>query len=127
MRLGRKPVAIATTASIVTTRMAAANISTSFGMAQSPRWLAPCAKYAPRCNATCIKAVWLAEPRQGRADPAALAVTRCEGRRIGIMVTAKNTVTERAAVIEGSEPLARSLPPPRPSEPRPAAAGPGRL
>ena len=45
-------------------------------------------------HATCIKAVWLAEPRQGRADPAALAVTRCEGRRIGIMVTAKNTVTE---------------------------------
>ena len=48
MRLGRKPIAIATTASIVATRMAAASISTSFSVAQSPRWLAPCAKYAPR-------------------------------------------------------------------------------
>jgi hypothetical protein len=47
-------------ASTVTTRMAAANISTSFSMAQSPRWLTPCAKYAPRCGATYIKAVWLA-------------------------------------------------------------------
>jgi hypothetical protein len=25
----------------------------------SPRWLVPCAKYAPRCHATCIKAMWL--------------------------------------------------------------------
>jgi hypothetical protein len=58
MLLGRKPIAIATMASIVTTRMAAASISTSFSVAQSPRWLAPCAKYAPRCNAICIKAVW---------------------------------------------------------------------
>ena len=39
MRLGRKPIAIATTASTVTTRMAAASISTSFSVAQSPRWL----------------------------------------------------------------------------------------
>jgi hypothetical protein len=60
VRLGRKPITMATMASIVTTRMAAANISTSFSVAQSPRWLAPCAKYAPRCIATCIKAVWLA-------------------------------------------------------------------
>ena len=58
MRLGRKPVAIAMMASIIATRMAAANIS-SF-MAQSPRWLAPCANYAPRRHATCITAVWLA-------------------------------------------------------------------
>ena len=36
VRLGRNPIAIAMMASIVTTRMAAANISTSFGMAQSP-------------------------------------------------------------------------------------------
>ena len=41
MRLGRKPIAIATMASITTTRMAAANSSTSFSVAQSPRWLAP--------------------------------------------------------------------------------------
>jgi hypothetical protein len=39
MRLGRKPIAIATTASTVATRMAAASISTSFSAAQSPRWL----------------------------------------------------------------------------------------
>jgi hypothetical protein len=36
MRLGRKPIAIATMASIVATRMAAASISTSFSVAQSP-------------------------------------------------------------------------------------------
>jgi hypothetical protein len=59
MRLGRKPIAIATTASTVTTRMATASISTSFSVAQSPRWLVPCAKYAPRCHATRIKAMWL--------------------------------------------------------------------
>jgi hypothetical protein len=51
MLLGRKPIAIATMASITTTRMAAASISTSFSVAQSPRWRAPCAKYGPRCNA----------------------------------------------------------------------------
>ena len=34
VRLGRNPIAMAMMASIVTTRMAAANISTSFGMAQ---------------------------------------------------------------------------------------------
>jgi hypothetical protein len=33
MRLGRKPIAMAMTASIVTTRMAAASISTSFSVA----------------------------------------------------------------------------------------------
>jgi hypothetical protein len=60
MRLGRNPIAIAMMASIVTTRMAAVSISTNFSVAQSPRWLVPCAKYARRCNATCIKAVWLA-------------------------------------------------------------------
>ena len=37
VRLGRNPVAMAMMASIVTTRMAAANISISFGMAQFPR------------------------------------------------------------------------------------------
>jgi hypothetical protein len=36
MRLGRKPIAMAMTASIVTTRMAAASISTNFSVAQSP-------------------------------------------------------------------------------------------
>ena len=36
MRLGIKPIAIATTASTVTTKIAAASISTSFSMAQSP-------------------------------------------------------------------------------------------
>jgi hypothetical protein len=48
MRLGRKPIAIATMANIVTTRMAAASISISFSVAQSPRRLVPWAKYAPR-------------------------------------------------------------------------------
>jgi hypothetical protein len=43
MRLGRKPIAIATMASIITTSMAAASISTSFSVAQS------------------IKALWLAD------------------------------------------------------------------
>jgi len=57
VRLGRKPITIATMASIVTTRMAAASISTNFSVAKSPRWLAPCAKYAPRYNPICIKAV----------------------------------------------------------------------
>ena len=36
MLLGRRPIAIATMASIITTRMAAASISTSFSVAQSP-------------------------------------------------------------------------------------------
>ena len=73
MLLGRKPIAIATMASITTTRMAAASISISFSVAQSLRWRAPCAKYGPRCNATCIpvKAVWLAAPN---LRPAALAL-----------------------------------------------------
>ena len=48
MRLGRKPIAIATMANIDTTRMATASIAISFSVAQSPRWLAPWAKYAPR-------------------------------------------------------------------------------
>jgi hypothetical protein len=48
MLLGRKPIAIATMANIVTTRMAAASISISFSVAQSPRRLVPWAKYAPR-------------------------------------------------------------------------------
>ena len=42
MRLGRKPIAIATTASTVTTRMAAASISTNFSVAQSPDGWCPC-------------------------------------------------------------------------------------
>ena len=61
MRLGRKPIAIATTASTVATRMAAANILTSFSVAQSPRWLgALCQVCASLYDAACIKAVWLA-------------------------------------------------------------------
>ena len=35
-----------------------------FQRGSSPRWRAPCAKYAPRYNATCIKAVWLAAWRR---------------------------------------------------------------
>ena len=70
VRLGRYPVAIAMMVSIVTTRMAAANISTSFSMAQSPRWLAPWPSVP--LTASCIKAVrWiLANPRQSKKNPA---------------------------------------------------------
>jgi len=62
--------------------MAAANISTSFSMAQSPRWLGAFAKCAPRCNASCIKAVWLA----AWPSPNQAALTRLQWRcaRCGI-------------------------------------------
>ena len=77
VRLGSSPVAIATIARIITTKMAAANISTRFGMARSPRWLAPCPKYAPRCNAILhqsrVLGAW-AEPGR-RADPEAAGST----------------------------------------------------
>jgi len=59
MRLGRYPVAIATMASIITTRMAAVSISTSFSVAKSPHWLALWCRW--RCSEvhTWHKAVWL--------------------------------------------------------------------
>jgi hypothetical protein len=70
MLLGRKPIPIATMASTVATRMAAAAISNSFSVAQS---CALCqvveqgsgtAGASPRGNATCIKVVWLAARRR---------------------------------------------------------------
>jgi len=73
--LGRRPVAMATMATIVTTRMAAANISTIFGMAQSPRRLAAFAKYAPRSGCA-VLGVGLTCRKAG-APAAISAAVRC--------------------------------------------------
>ena len=55
VRLGRNPIAIAMMASIVTTRMAAANTSTSFGMAQFPRILVPWSSVRPTASTASSK------------------------------------------------------------------------
>ena len=75
MRLGRKPVAIAMMASIIATRMAAANIS-SF-MAQSPPMagaLCQLCTSPPRHLHHSRVAGGVAEPSPSRADSAAMAL-----------------------------------------------------
>ena len=71
VRLGRKPIAIAMMASIVTTRIAGANSSISFAIAQSPDgWHLGPSVHLDR-SAPCIKAVcWAALPSRCTANPA---------------------------------------------------------
>ena len=80
MLLGRKPIAIATMASITTTRMAAASISISFSVAQSPDGVRLVPSMGLAATPPASKAVWLAAPN---LRPAALIRPRWRYARCG--------------------------------------------